>query len=101
MSFQSRVGFEKWIAPYTEEVLARWPGEGVRDIQVLCPGFAVDCLETLEEIAIRDRELFERAGGNSLAYIPALNSSDAHVQLLRTLVRRHMQGWASRDANDA
>ena len=93
VSFQSRVGAEKWIAPYTEEVLARWPGEGVRRIQVLCPGFAVDCLETLEEIAIRDRELFLEAGGESLAYIAALNDADAHVELLATLVRRNLQGW--------
>ncbi|MEP6938764.1 MAG: ferrochelatase [Rudaea sp.] len=96
--FQSRVGAEQWIAPYTEEVLARWPGEGVRRIQVLCPGFAVDCLETLEEIALRDRDLFLEAGGESLDYIPALNDADAHVELLAALARRHLQGWPTAQA---
>jgi ferrochelatase len=93
LSFQSRVGREVWIGPYTEELLDRWPNEGLRRIQVLCPGFAVDCLETLEEIAIRDRARFIRAGGESLDYIPALNADDAHVETLATLIRRHLGGW--------
>jgi ferrochelatase len=93
LSFQSRVGRQKWLMPYTEEVLDRWPGEGIRQIQVLCPGFACDCLETLEEIAIRNQERFIEAGGERLDYIPALNDSDAHVQMLGSLVRRHLQGW--------
>jgi ferrochelatase len=92
--FQSRVGREKWLAPYTDETLARLAREGVRHIQVLCPGFAVDCLETLEEIAMRGREQFTAAGGQRLDYIPALNDSAAHVRLLRGLVERHLQGWA-------
>ena len=94
VGFQSRVGVQKWLTPYTEELLTRWPAEGIRDIQVLCPGFAVDCLETLEEIALRDRDLFLAAGGKSLAYIPALNDTEAHVRLLTALVRRHTQGWS-------
>ncbi|MBN8885404.1 MAG: ferrochelatase [Rudaea sp.] len=93
LSFQSRVGREVWIKPYTEELLDRWPSEGVRKIQVLCPGFAVDCLETLEEIAIRDRARFIAAGGESLDYIPALNSQDTQVDALAGLIRRHLQGW--------
>lgn len=93
LSFQSRVGREVWIQPYTEELLDRWPKEGVRRIQVLCPGFAVDCLETLEEIAIRDRARFIAAGGESLDYIPALNADGAHVDTLAALIRRHLQGW--------
>ena len=101
VSFQSRVGVEKWIPPYTEELLSRWPAEGIRDIDVLCPGFAVDCLETLEEIALRDRDLFVAAGGASLRYIPALNDSDAHVNLLASLVRRHIQGWPEITNDDA
>jgi len=92
--FQSRVGREKWLAPYTDETLARLAREGVRHLQVLCPGFAVDCLETLEEIAMRGREQFTAAGGQRLDYIPALNDSAAHVRLLRGLVERHLQGWA-------
>ena len=93
LSFQSRVGREIWIQPYTEELLDRWPGEGIRRIQVLCPGFAADCLETLEEIAIRDRARFLAAGGESLDYIPALNADAAHVDALAALIRRHLQGW--------
>ncbi len=93
IGFQSRVGREKWLAPYTEQLLARWPSEGVRKVQVLCPGFAVDCLETLEEIALRNRDRFLAAGGESLDYIAALNDGDAHIQLLAALVRRHTQGW--------
>lgn len=96
LGFQSRVGREAWIKPYTEELLDRWPGEGVRSIQVLCPGFAVDCLETLEEIAIRDRARFIAAGGESLEYIPALNAGQAHVDTLAELVRRHLRGWTER-----
>ena len=79
IAFQSRVGREPWLKPYTDEVLAQLPAQGVRHVQVLCPGFAVDCLETLEEIAMRDRELFIAAGGERLDYIPALNDSPAHV----------------------
>ena len=92
-SFQSRVGRERWLTPYTDEVLAQFAADGVDHVQVLCPGFAVDCLETLEEIAIRGREQFLAAGGKHLDYIPALNDTDAHVQLLHALVERHTRGW--------
>lgn len=91
--FQSRVGREKWLAPYTDETLARLAREGMRHVQVLCPGFAVDCLETLEEIAMRGREQFSAAGGQRLDYIPALNDSAPHVRLLRSLIERHTQSW--------
>jgi ferrochelatase len=91
--FQSRVGREKWLAPYTDETLARLARDGARHVQVMCPGFAVDCLETLEEIAIRGREQFIAAGGQRLDYIPALNDGAAHVRLLRALIERHTQGW--------
>jgi ferrochelatase len=93
MAFQSRVGRERWLAPYTDATLVEFARSGVRHVQVLCPGFAVDCLETLEEIAIRGREQFLAAGGQRLDYIPALNATDAHVRLLAGLVRRHSQGW--------
>ena len=91
--FQSRVGREKWLAPYTDQTLVELARSGVRHVQVLCPGFAVDCLETLEEIAIRGREQFIAAGGQRLDYIPALNDSAAHVRLLRNLIERHTRGW--------
>jgi ferrochelatase len=92
--FQSRVGREKWLVPYTDETLAQLARGGARHVQVMCPGFAVDCLETLEEIAIRGREQFIAAGGLRLDYIPALNDSAAHVRALRSLIERHTQGWA-------
>lgn len=93
VTFQSRVGRERWLAPYTDATLVQLAQSGVRHVQVLCPGFAVDCLETLEEIAIRGREQFLAAGGARLDYIPALNDSAAHLRLLANLIRRHVQGW--------
>ena len=93
VAFQSRVGREVWLQPYTDDVLCRLPGEGARRIQVLCPGFAVDCLETLEEIAMRDRDLFVASGGQQLEYIPALNDTPAHVDLLYDLILRQGAGW--------
>jgi len=94
VAFQSRVGREEWIKPYTEEVLRDLPAQGGRTVQVLCPGFAVDCLETLEEIAMRNRETFLSAGGERFEYIPALNASDDHVAMLARLVAQHTLGWA-------
>jgi ferrochelatase len=97
VAFQSRVGREPWLQPYTDRVLAQMPANGVRRIQVLCPGFAVDCLETLEEIALRNRDLFIASGGERLDYIPALNDSPAHVDMLLGLIRRHGAGWLEFD----
>jgi ferrochelatase len=97
VSFQSRVGRERWLGPYTDEMLRQLPAQGVRHLQVLCPGFAVDCLETLEEIAIRGHEQFIGAGGERLEYIPALNASPTHVLMLQAVVKRHLSGWD--DAN--
>ncbi|HEY2394956.1 MAG TPA: ferrochelatase [Rudaea sp.] len=98
VAFQSRLGREPWLQPYTEQVLAALPGQGIEHIQVLCPGFAVDCLETLEEIALRDRDLFVASGGKRLDYIPALNDSPAHVDVLLALIRRNAAGWFAADA---
>jgi ferrochelatase len=97
VSFQSRVGREPWLAPYTDEVFRRLPQEGVRNVQVLCPGFAVDCLETLEEIAIRNREYFLAAGGERFDYIAALNAGEDHVAALTELILRNGQGWPEFD----
>ncbi|MFO1506601.1 MAG: ferrochelatase [Lysobacterales bacterium] len=97
VAFQSRVGRAKWLRPYTDETLARWVGEGVRAVQVLCPGFAVDCLETLEEVALRYREQFLTAGGERFEYIPALNAGLDHAALLADLVLRHASGWPEFD----
>jgi ferrochelatase len=80
--FQSRFGRAEWLQPYCVEVLRRLPGQGVTDIDIVCPGFAVDCLETLEEIAIANKDIFMRAGGRQYRYIPALNASRRHVEAL-------------------
>lgn len=87
LSFQSRVGREPWLKPYTDFVLKDWAESGVRSVQVVCPGFAVDCLETLEEIAMQNDELFREHGGERLDYIPALNDAPAHAALLAQLAR--------------
>lgn len=94
MTFQSRVGREPWLQPYTDRTLEALPSQGVRSVQVLCPGFAVDCLETLEEIAMGGRESFLHAGGERYEYIPALNATTAHARLLARLVAQTAQGWA-------
>jgi ferrochelatase len=93
VSFQSRVGREPWLQPYTDQILQQLPGRGVRRVQVLCPGFAVDCLETLEEIALEDRDCFLAAGGERFEYIPALNDGAGQVDALLGLIRRHLAGW--------
>lgn len=86
LTYQSRVGKEPWLQPYTDKTLEALPESGVRTVQVLCPGFSVDCLETLEEIAMQNCELFEESGGERLEYIPALNDSEAHARVYETLV---------------
>lgn len=86
--FQSRFGPMEWLKPYCVEVLAELPKQGVSAVDVVCPGFAVDCLETLEEIAVTNREIFLSAGGSQYRYIPALNSSPQHVAVIADLVAR-------------
>jgi ferrochelatase len=86
LTYQSRVGREPWLQPYTDVTLRQLAESGIRKVQVICPGFAVDCLETLEEIAMQNKEMFLAAGGEKLQYIPALNEGDAHVRLLRELI---------------
>ncbi|MFC4763686.1 ferrochelatase [Dyella koreensis] len=93
LSFQSRVGRERWLHPYTDATVRELAAQGVKRLDVACPGFAVDCLETLEEIAMQNRDFFVEAGGQELRYIPALNDSDGQVASLAALALRHMQGW--------
>jgi ferrochelatase len=93
MAYQSRLGPTKWLTPYTDKVLAAMPHQGIQDLQVVCPGFSVDCLETLEEIAIRGKEQFLESGGKTYEYIPALNCSHAHLKILSEMVSRNLQGW--------
>ncbi len=93
LTFQSRFGRAEWLKPYTDATLAALPGEGVRRIAVIAPGFAADCLETLEEMAMEGREIFLEAGGESFAYLPCLNTSEPGVRMLRTLLFRELSGW--------
>ncbi len=93
ISFQSRVGRERWLHPYTDQVVRKLAADGVKSLDVACPGFSVDCLETLEEIAMQNRDFFVEAGGETLRYIPALNDSAEQVGSLAALILRHTQGW--------
>lgn len=86
LTFQSRFGRGEWLQPYTDVVLRELPGRGVRRVAVICPGFAADCLETLEEIAVRGRETFLEAGGESYDFIPCLNTRATHIAALAGLV---------------
>ena len=86
MTFQSRFGREPWLTPYTDETLKMLAEKGTRHIQVMCPGFAADCLETLEEIAVQNREIFLEAGGKQYEYIPALNATPEHIEMMANLV---------------
>jgi ferrochelatase len=95
VSFQSRFGPKDWLKPYTSGVLERMPPRGVRSVTVICPGFAVDCLETLEEINIENRELFLHAGGDRYDYVPALNARAAHARFMTELIAQHCQGWTA------
>lgn len=93
LSFQSRVGREQWLKPYTDETLTEWGQDKVGNIDVICPGFAADCLETLEEIEMQNAELFSASGGGELRYIPALNARDDHVSFLSRTIEKHVAGW--------
>ncbi len=95
MVFQSRFGRGEWLQPYTDETLRALPAEGVRSVQVICPGFAADCLETLEEIGEENREYFLQAGGERYEYIPCLNEQPDHIDALATLVENNLAGWSA------
>jgi len=93
VSFQSRLGREEWLRPYTDDIMKSWGAEKLGTIDVISPCFSADCLETLEEIAIRYAADFAAAGGGELRYIPALNARDDHVSFLSRLVERNVAGW--------
>lgn len=93
LTFQSRLGPRKWLEPYTDQTLKTLPAQGVRNVHVICPGFSADCLETLEEINMENREFFLSAGGQQFGYIPCLNDQPRHINALAALVRRHTEGW--------
>ena len=92
LTYQSRFGREPWLLPATDATLAQLADAGVRTVDVVCPGFAADCLETLEEIAVTNAEAFASRGG-TLRYVAALNDGPAHVAALAALARRHLSGW--------
>lgn len=91
-TFQSRFGKAEWVKPYTDKTLACWADEGVDSVDVICPGFAVDCLETLEEMAIQNKELFLEHGGKEYRFIPALNASGGHIHCLTELIVDRLNG---------
>lgn len=93
VSFQSRFGRAEWLRPYTVPTLEGWAREGVKRVDVVCPGFPADCLETLEEIALGGRAAFLAAGGEQFRYIPALNDRPDWIDALFTIAREHLGGW--------
>lgn len=93
LAFQSRFGKAAWLQPYFEPTLKALAEQGKKNISVVCPGFAVDCLETLEEIAMRGKEYFIEAGGETLNYIPALNDSVQQINLMERVIKRNIEGW--------
>ena len=93
LTFQSRFGFDEWLKPYTDKTIERLAKDGVRRVAVVTPGFSADCLETLEEIAQENAEIFKHNGGEQFAAIPCLNDSDAGMDVIRQLVLRELQGW--------
>jgi ferrochelatase len=93
LTFQSRFGFDQWLKPYTDKTIEQLAKDGVRRIAVVMPGFSADCLETLEEIAQENAEIFKHNGGEQFAAIPCLNDSDAGMDVIRQLVLRELQGW--------
>jgi len=91
--FQSRFGREPWLQPYCDETMKKLPTEGVKNVDLICPGFSADCLETIEEINVENREFFMEAGGERFHYIEALNDQPSHIDALCTLLRQHASGW--------
>ena len=87
-TFQSRFGPQEWLTPYTDKTLETLPNEGIKNLLVICPGFASDCVETLEEINIQGRESFLKNGGKNFDLIPCLNDNSDHIKLLEKLIRR-------------
>jgi ferrochelatase len=101
VAFQSRFGRAEWLQPYTDKTLRQWAYDGLKQVDVVCPGFAADCLETLEEIAMQNKETFLAAGGTNLRYIPALNARADHIAALQDLIDGHLQGWLAPDLDSS
>ncbi len=100
MSFQSLFGKEEWLKPYTDRTVAALAKQGVRALDVICPGFSADCLETIEEIDQLNREIFLHHGGERFRFLACLNERDDHLDFLADLVARQLDGWVD-DASAA
>ncbi|PCM45764.1 ferrochelatase [Marinobacter sp. ANT_B65] len=96
-TFQSRFGKEEWLKPYTDMTLKALPGQGIKSVDVFCPGFSSDCLETIEEIDEENRGYFMAAGGEGFSYITALNATPGHIDALVQLIEENLQGWTPPD----
>jgi protoporphyrin/coproporphyrin ferrochelatase len=101
VTFQSRFGKAEWLQPYTDKTLEKLGATGIKRVDVICPGFASDCLETLEEIAMEAKETFLHAGGSKFNYIPVANDTQAYVAALTTIAEEHLQGWSGTQWNRA
>lgn len=101
LTFQSRFGRAEWLRPYTQETLESLPRQGVERVDVICPGFVSDCLETLEEIAMENKAAFLGAGGKEFHYIPCLNERDDWIRALCRIAAENLQGWAHSDWDEA
>jgi ferrochelatase len=95
ITFQSRFGRAKWLEPATDTTLAALPGQGIKRVAIVAPGFSADCLETLEELAIRGRDTYLAAGGTQFAYLPCLNDSEVGIKMLRDILSRELAGWVN------
>ena len=89
-TFQSRFGPQEWLQPYTDKTIENLPKQGKKNVLVICPGFASDCVETLEEIAIQGKEIFLKSGGNNFDVVPCLNDNDDQIKLLKHLIVKNL-----------
>jgi len=96
LTFQSRFGPREWLQPYTDITLKVLAANGIKRVQIVCPGFSADCLETIEEIDMQNRDFFTEAGGEEFSYIPALNDSKEHIDVLCKLIQTHSLGWGDK-----
>ena len=92
-TFQSRFGSQEWLKPYTDKTLKELPKQGIKKIHIISPGFSADCLETLEELKVENKNYFIEAGGKDYKYIPCLNDNPSHIKFLSDLISKHTQGW--------
>lgn len=100
LAFQSLFGREEWLKPYAKNTLINWGNEGIKNVQVICPGFSADCLETLEEIEVENRGYFLEAGGEKFDYIPALNDSAEHIGMMGQIIKQHASDWLEIEAKE-